>query len=70
MSHLTGYVPLATPDLILKPKYVTEAPLSRMIPASLVFDESVAERSPSAMFAVVEPYPDSPISISSNASLS
>jgi len=70
LFHLIAYVPSATPDLSLKPKYVTNSPLLRMIPASLVFDESVAERSPSATFTVVEPYVDSPISTSSNALLS
>jgi len=67
---LIGYVPSAIPALASKPKYVTRAPFSRMIPESSVSDASVAETRASARFDVVAPYADLPISTSSNAVLS
>ena len=67
--HVIGYVP-ATSFLTLKPKYVTSPPSGRIIPASSLSEASVTVKIAFAMLDVVEPYPDSPISKSSNTSLS
>ena len=67
---MIAYVPSAIPALGSKPKYVTIPPSESIIPASSVSEASVADTSPSARFVVVAPYPDLPISTSSNASLS